>query len=267
MSAIDVISVLGTGISAFSFLQSFLPGQQTHGATVEIRTSNGYDPSSGEVGNTNTGGRIRNVYGYDAGNRLLGDSGGGGIGAGGKKSFKIDQGNQNQALYVDIVADDDAVCIPVIGVTQPGDGQNYGWIGDVFKGCGLDNYYGNVDVDGSGYMPRCGWIGRLDCLSGRSSMLTMHRRQPRQHWPSIFQVVSACFQCWSRQPRLLQGHRVLLPPSSSKCSSSFLVLCHLLTRSSSKSVMTPSRSKGVTRNRSRSDRTASVVISSLVNSF
>lgn len=158
-SAIDVISVLGTGISAFSFLQSNLPGMHTEGARVRIFASDGYDASSGEVGNTNTGGRIRNVWGYDAGNRLLGKSQGGRIGAGGQHEFQIQQDNRDQALYIDVVADNDAVCIPVISVTQPANGEEYGWVGDVFKGCGLDNYFGNVDVSGNGDYPRCGWIG------------------------------------------------------------------------------------------------------------
>lgn len=107
MSAIDVISVLGTGISAISFLQSFLPDHQTYGATVMIRTSKGYNPSTGEMASENTGGRVRDVYGYDAGGRLLGDSGGGKIDAGDKTTFKINQGNQDQSLYIDVVADDD----------------------------------------------------------------------------------------------------------------------------------------------------------------
>ncbi|GAB7366154.1 hypothetical protein MBLNU230_g7716t1 [Neophaeotheca triangularis] len=157
-SIINAISVLGTAISAYGFVSDFIPERRTQGATVEIRTSQGTNTATGAGNAQDTGGRIKRVWGYDAGNALLGFSDGGNIGAGNKRTFQIDQGNNQQALYINVVADNDAICIPVIGVTQPGDGLSYGWIGDVFQGCGLPSYFGNVDVDGNGYMPRCGWV-------------------------------------------------------------------------------------------------------------
>ncbi|KAI7261137.1 hypothetical protein KC345_g9880 [Hortaea werneckii] len=156
--AVDAISVLGTGITAYSFLQFLLPEMRTQGATVEIRTSTGTNPATGVGGVEDTGGRVNRVWGYDAGNSLLGFSGGGDIGPGNKRTFKIDQGNNRQALYIDIVADNDPICILIIGVTQPGDGLQFGWMGDVLKGCGLPNYYGNVVASIDGYAPNCGWI-------------------------------------------------------------------------------------------------------------
>ncbi|KAI7345120.1 hypothetical protein KC320_g8485 [Hortaea werneckii] len=156
--AVDAISVLGTGITAYSFLESRLPEMRTQGATVEIRTSTGTNPATGVGGVEDTGGRVNRVWGYDAGNNLLGFSGGGDIGPGNKRTFKIDQGNNQQASYIDIVADNDPICTPIIGVTQPGDGLQFGWMGDVFKGCGLPNYYGNVAAGTEGYAPNCGWI-------------------------------------------------------------------------------------------------------------
>lgn len=60
---IDAISVVGSAVGIISWAQGLFPSQPREGASVSIRTSNGYDSSSGEIGNTNTGGQIRNVYG------------------------------------------------------------------------------------------------------------------------------------------------------------------------------------------------------------
>lgn len=60
--AVDAISVLGTGITAYSFLQSLLPEMRTQGATVEIRTSTGTNPATGVGGVEDTGGRVKRVW-------------------------------------------------------------------------------------------------------------------------------------------------------------------------------------------------------------
>lgn len=60
--AVDAISVLGTGITAYSFLESRLPEMRTQGATVEIRTSTGTNPATGVGGVEDTGGRVNRVW-------------------------------------------------------------------------------------------------------------------------------------------------------------------------------------------------------------
>lgn len=154
----NVISVLSEGISLYGFLDSLIPPSNDAHATVKIYASNGYNPNTGDLGNSNTGGRIRNVFAFDGADGFLGQSGGGDIHPGDSRVFKINQGGNQPALYMNIVAEEHAICIPVVGVAQPG-GLRYGWVGDVFSGCGLANYYGNIVVDDSNNIPRCGWIG------------------------------------------------------------------------------------------------------------
>lgn len=158
--AVDAISVVAGGIGIYSFAASLFGGEQRQGANIRVHASNGVIKGANDRANLNTGGQIRNIYGYDSQGILLGDSGGGHVNPDGIHDFKLNQGNRRQALYIDIVADEDAICIPLIGVTQPGGGQHFGWMGDVFRACGLEWYYGNVLVDGS-YMPNCGWIGKI----------------------------------------------------------------------------------------------------------
>lgn len=80
LSGVDDIGVIGTGITAFSFFQSLLPGNPIQGATVRIYTSGGNNPNTAGEEGMPTGGDIDNIYDYNFDNTLLGSSGGGHIG-------------------------------------------------------------------------------------------------------------------------------------------------------------------------------------------
>ena len=60
--AVDAISVLGTAVTAYSFLESLFPESSPQGATVEIRTSTGTDAANDVEGAEDTGGRIKRVW-------------------------------------------------------------------------------------------------------------------------------------------------------------------------------------------------------------
>ena len=165
----DVISVVGTVFTAVGFFQSLFPGKKK-GASVSIRIADGYSTNAGGYSNKNFDGTIRGIYGYDAGGALLGSTGFDyHMKRGGEHTFTIDQGNNKQALYIDLVADNDAFCVATISTTQPDNGQNFPWVGNVFKACGQAWYYSNVAINNDGdddvKYPLCGWLGELHVYS------------------------------------------------------------------------------------------------------
>lgn len=163
LSGVDAIGVIGTAISAFSFFADLFGSPKSKGPTVRIYASGGNDPGTSGNQNMPTDGTVMNVWSYDESNTLLGKSSGHHVNKNGFHNFHVDQGNNKQALYIDVVAGDDAICIPVISVTEPS-GNQFSFIGDVFNACDLPWYYGNVYINND-HRPKCGWLGMLIALN------------------------------------------------------------------------------------------------------
>ena len=81
------------------------------------------------------------------------------IGSGSFKDITIhqDAGPGQQATHLQILAQDDAICIAYISQTWA-DGAARGWLGDMGQACNQQWYYSNVIVGDEGHKPFCTWI-------------------------------------------------------------------------------------------------------------
>jgi hypothetical protein len=108
-------------------------------------------------------GDIAAVYGWNTNNNYLGQAGGSFIDRGDFHDFTIDQNVGGQrAEYVGLSAENDAVCVAWVTVSQFDDTRGSALTGDVGSQCG-QNWYENVEIagffkDGGDYRPRCSWL-------------------------------------------------------------------------------------------------------------
>jgi hypothetical protein len=109
---------------------------------------------------------------YNDNEQILGSTGGGYIRTGEFQDFKISQANGQQAAFAILYGSTDAVCVPYVTTTWT-DGQQFGWVGDWGKVCGLDWYYSNVYVDNSDK-----FVSPVIVTSQRGKMLTSPTENP-----------------------------------------------------------------------------------------
>lgn len=155
----DVIGVISGGMGIYSFIESLLPSAESLKTTVRV--------SAGKISET-AGGKVAEIRLYDDAGSIVGKNEGGGVDRGSFTDISISQSTGQQATWVELRGDDDAICIPYISVTWA-DGSTYGWMGDVAKECGMDWYEGGVYVSFLLLLKtQFGWI-----LTRRISRLTM----------------------------------------------------------------------------------------------
>ncbi|KAJ5029187.1 hypothetical protein J3E72DRAFT_379734 [Bipolaris maydis] len=162
----QVLGVVANVLGVFGFFASSFQNPNPNVCNVRIAAAlNGPELSGAD-------GTIQAVRIYNENQQLIGSRGGGYIGSGGFADFGVQQSNNQQAMFVQIQATNDAICIPYATTTFV-DGAKYGWVGDWGAFCGLNWYYGNVVVDGS-YKPRCTWIDNDHTNDFKAGMLMIH---------------------------------------------------------------------------------------------
>jgi hypothetical protein len=135
----DVLGVVADVLGIYGFFASLFQNQNSNVCNVRVAAAlNGPDLSQADGG-------VQAVRIYNENQQLIGSRGGGYIGSGGFADFGIQQSNNQQAMFVQIQATSDAICIPYATTTFV-DGAKYGWVGDWGAFCGLNWYYGNVVV-------------------------------------------------------------------------------------------------------------------------
>ncbi|EUC37755.1 hypothetical protein COCVIDRAFT_92992 [Bipolaris victoriae FI3] len=162
----QVLGVVANVLGVFGFFASSFQNPNPNVCNVRVAAAlNGPDLSGAD-------GSIQAVRIYNENQQLIGSRSGGYIGSGGFADFGVQQSNNQQAMFVQIQATNDAICIPYATTTFV-DGAKYGWIGDWGAFCGLNWYYGNVAVDGS-YKPKCTWIDNDHTNNFKAGMLMIH---------------------------------------------------------------------------------------------
>lgn len=135
----QVLGVVANVLGVFGFFASSFQNPNPNVCNVRVAAAlNGPDLSGAD-------GSIQAVRIYNENQQLIGSRSGGYIGSGGFADFGVQQSNNQQAMFVQIQATNDAICIPYATTTFV-DGAKYGWIGDWGAFCGLNWYYGNVAV-------------------------------------------------------------------------------------------------------------------------
>lgn len=135
----EVIGIISGLLGIYSFYGSLFGGSSAYTSVVRVAAGLNGNGLSGADGSLSS---IR-LYNYNQ--EILANVGGGSVGSGGFKDFPISQINNQQAVYVQLYASNDAICIPAVTITWV-DGHHYGWVGDFGYQCGLNWYYSHYYV-------------------------------------------------------------------------------------------------------------------------
>ncbi|KAF5849187.1 hypothetical protein GGP41_006153 [Bipolaris sorokiniana] len=136
----QVLGVVANVLSVFGFFASSFQNPNPNVCNVRVAAAlNGPDLSGAD-------GSIQAIRIYNENQQLIGSRGGGYIGSGGFADFGVQQSNNQQAMFVQIQATNDAICIP---------------------------YATTTFVDGAN-KPKCTWIDNDHTNDFKAGMLMIH---------------------------------------------------------------------------------------------
>ena len=140
----EVIGVVSGLIDIFSFFASMFPSPESNVAYLRVTAALDTDSLH------EAGGAIYDIDLYNENEQYIGgwNDDHVTINNGDFYDFACDQDNNQQATWVTVEADTDAICIPSLSLTMAG-GDKYGWVGDWGQQCNLQWYYSNYYVDNS----------------------------------------------------------------------------------------------------------------------
>ncbi|KAI6381308.1 hypothetical protein MCOR25_001242 [Pyricularia grisea] len=151
---IDIIGVVSSILGIIQFTQEAFPETKKPGSSVRIAV--GLDENGGL---RNAGGSVPNVILFNEDGEYLGQSKkNGDVKDGSFSDVTVTQSSRQQATYGLFQAGHEAICVAYTSITWP-DGSQYAVTGDWGEACGGSWYYSNVYIHGSGYKPKCMWIG------------------------------------------------------------------------------------------------------------
>lgn len=137
---IEGIGVISGVLGIVSFGMDLFGDSSSSSTSVRIAAA-----LNGEEGLSNADGSVAQIRTLNAEEQLLGIGPETYISSGDYADVSVPQSNKQQAVFIELHASDDAVCIAYVSTTWA-DGSQWLWLGDFGKACDLKWYWSGVRV-------------------------------------------------------------------------------------------------------------------------